>query len=134
MTFDVSQYELADTAVLTFKTARGDGPLIGADGKTPAKAVIYSPGSEQGVRTLHKAGKQSQIRLVRAMKGEVMEDDAERADREAAEKLAGFTAEFINFPLDPIKVYSNPRLVYMAKQVEQFVGNYGSFSKGSSEN
>lgn len=125
MTFDVSQYELVDTATLTFKNKRGDDDLM-VDGK-PVRAKVYSPGSSHGVKALHKAGKHAQMRMMRMMRNELDPKDAENADREHAEKLAAFTAEFENWPLTPIDTYSNPRLVYMAKQVEEFIAKYGNF-------
>lgn len=125
--FSVQDYELEDSAVLTFKNKRGDDVLIGADKVNPAKARIYSPGSPQGVKAMHKAGRQSQLRLFRSMRGEFDAQDAANADRERAEKLAGFTAAFENFPVAPIDVYTNPRLCYMAAQVEEFIAKTGNF-------
>lgn len=125
--FDVSQYELEDSAVLTFKNKRGDDDLIGADGSTPARARIFSPGSSQGVKALHKSARAAQMRMFRTLRGEFDPADASNADREQAEKLAAFTAELINFPVAPIEVFTNPRLVYMAKQVEDFIAKYGNF-------
>lgn len=125
MEFDVSQYELADTAVLTFKNKRGDDDLL-VDGKQ-VRATIYSPGSPQGVKALHKSSRSAQLRMFRSMRGEIDAKDAENADREHAEKLAAFTASFENWPLTPLDTYSNPRLVYIAKQVEEFIAKYANF-------
>lgn len=130
--FDVSQYESADTAILSFKNERGDDDLIGADGKTPVQARMYSPGSEQGRKALLKAGRLAQLRMFRTMRGEILEQDAIDAEREASEKLAAFTAEFINFPLSPKQVYSNPRLYWMHSQAEAFIAKPANFSKASS--
>ncbi|HSW83535.1 MAG TPA: hypothetical protein VLH12_08675 [Usitatibacter sp.] len=130
--FDISQYELNDSAILTFKNSRGDDDMIGADGVSAAKARIYSPGSPQGIKALHKSSRLAQMRMFKTLRGDFDPQDAVNADREAAEKLASFTAEFVNFPVAPLDVYSNPRLVYMAKQVEEFIGKYASFSKGPS--
>lgn len=123
--FDVSQYELDDTAVLTFKNKRGDDSLI-VNGQT-VKATIYSPGSPQGVKALHKASRHVQMRTWRMMREQIDSNDAENAEREYAEKLAGFTASFENWPLSPIDTYSNPKLVYLAKQVDEFISKYGNF-------
>lgn len=131
MTFDVSAIELADTASLTIKNARGDDDLI-VDGK-PVVFEIYSPGSPQGVKALHKASRASQMRTWRMMRDQVDPADAVNAEREYAEKLAGFTASITpNLPLQPAQVYGNPRLCYIARQVEEFIGKLGNFTKGSS--
>lgn len=130
MDFDVKQYELEDTGILRFKNARGDDDLL-VDGK-PVTAEIYSPGSPQGVKALHKAGRAAQLRLFRTMRGEFDSQDADNADRESAEKLAGFTKVINNFPVEPFQIYSNSRLLYMSRQVEEYIGKLGNFSKGSS--
>lgn len=133
MTFDVSQYELEDTAVMTVKNARGDDDLI-VDGK-PVTVEFYSPGSPQGVKALHKASRQAQLRLMRTMRNEMSQEDATNADREQAEKLAAFTKSISdNWPVAPLAVFSNPRLLYWNRQAEEFLGKLGNFSKGSTGN
>lgn len=132
MTFDVSQYELEDTAVMTVKNARGDDELLGADGK-PVTIEFYSPGSTPGVKALHKSARAAQMRIFASMRGEFKSDDAVNADREQAEKLAAFTKLISdNFPLAPLAIYSNPKLCYWNKQAEEFIGKLGNFSKGPS--
>lgn len=131
MGFDVAKYELEDTALLTLKNARGDDDLIGEDGVTPVTIEVYSPGSPQGVKALHKSARAAQLRMFRSMRGEFDPRDAENADREQAEKLTGFTKAIHNFPLAPLAVYSNPRLCYINRQLEEFIGKTGNFSKGS---
>lgn len=131
MTFDVSTIELADTASLTIKNARGDDDLV-IDGR-PVVLEIYSPGSPEGQKALLKAGRAAQKRTWRMMREQVEPQDAENAEREFAEKLAGFTRSVSdNLPLTPAQVYANPRLCYIARQVDEFIGKLGNFSKGSS--
>jgi len=133
MSFDVSQYELADTAVMTVKNSRGDDDLKGTDGQK-VTVTFYSPGSEPGVKALHKSARQQQMRMFRSMRGEFDPQDATNADREQAEKLAAFTASISeNFPVAPLAIYSNPRLCYWNRQAEEFIGKLGNFTKGSSE-
>lgn len=132
MTFDVSQYELQDTKVFTVKNAQGDDDLLGADGK-PVTYELYSPGSPEGVKALHKSSRAAQMRMFRSMRGEFSQDDAANADREQAEKLAAFTKSISdNFPVAPLAIYSNPRLLYWNRQTEENIGKLGNFSKGSS--
>ncbi len=133
MTFDVSKYELEDTAVMTVKNARGDDDLLGEDGKA-VTVTVYSPGSSQGVKALHKSARAVQMRMFKSMRGEFDANDATNADREQAEKLAAFTASISdNFPMAPLAVYSNPRLLYWNRQLEEFIGKLGNFTKGPSE-
>lgn len=131
MTFDVSKYELEDTAVLSLKNARGDDDLIGEDGASPVTIEVYSPGSPQGVKALHKSGRSAQLRVFRSMRGEFDPKDAENADRESVEKLVAFTKAVNNFPLTPSQIYGNPRLCYINRQLEEFINKLGNFSKGS---
>jgi hypothetical protein len=126
--FDISKYELADTAVLTFKDKAGKDDLIGADGKNPAQVRVYSPGSAEGIAAMAKASKATQMRMARLMSGqEAPEDDAELAEQEHAEKLCGFTAEFINFPVKPVDFYSNPGSSTCTSRSRQFIGRYANF-------
>ncbi len=132
MDFDLSQYELEDFATFTPKNARGDDDLLGNDGK-PVVFEIFSPGSPQGVKALHKSGRQAQMRMFRSMRGEFDPQDAVNADREAAEKLVAFTKSIsANFPVAPMALYTNPRLCYINRQLEEFIGKTASFSKASS--
>jgi hypothetical protein len=94
----------------------------------PAQARIYSPGAPRASprwrgrpRPRRCAWRASWAarRLPRTIR--------EQADREHAEKLAGFTAELINFPVQKLDFYTNPRLAYLHKQVEGFIGKYANF-------
>lgn len=130
MTFDVTQFELEDTGTLTLKNARGDDDLI-VNGE-PVTVEVYSPGSPQGVKALHKSGRSAQLRVFRSMRGEFDPKDAENADRESVEKLVAFTKGFsANWPVSPAATYGNPRLCYINRQLEEYIAKLGNFSKGS---
>jgi hypothetical protein len=131
-TFELSAYELEDTRLFNVKNARGDDDLLGTDGK-PVTIELYSPGSVQGVKALHKSARAAQMRMFRSMRGEFDPQDAANADREQAEKLAAFTKAISdNFPVAPLAVFSNPRLCYWNRQVEEAIAKLGNFSKGPS--
>lgn len=132
MDFDVSSIELADSASLTIKNARGDDDLI--IGGKPVVFRIYSPGSQPGVKAMHKASRAAQMRTWRMMREQVDPQDAVNAEREYAEKLAGFTESISdNLPLTPMQVFSNPKLCYIARQVDEFIGKLGNFTPESSK-
>lgn len=131
--FDLSKYEIEDCSTLTVQTVRGDDDLLGSDGK-PVTIELYSSGSKQGVRALHKAGQQSQLRLQGMFRGKTSKTAAEDADREQVEKLIGFTKSISpNFPVAPEDLYSNPKLGYIRRQVEEHIGADANFSKASTK-
>jgi hypothetical protein len=129
--FDVSQFELQDSAVLTVQNvARTDDLLVG--GK-PVKITIYGPGSAQGVRALHKAGQQAALRMQALLRGKVDKDAAKSADSERVMKLVGITANIENFPVPggAVAIYGNPKLIDIADQVEGFFNDKANFSPPS---
>lgn len=128
--FDVSQFEMEDTATMTVKNIKGDDDLM--VGGEPVTIELYSPGSKPGVKALQKAGRAAQFRLARTLRGDIDNKDAAKAEEERIEKLVGFTKSVSrNFPLSPADLYGNPKLNYITKQVEEFIGKDANFSKGS---
>jgi len=132
MTFDISQYELEETATLTVQNAKGDDDLIGADGINPVTITLYGGGSRQMVKAQHKAGMQAQLRLQAMMRGKVDKRAGETADAEMVEKLTACTESITNFPIDPAALYANTKLGYITKQVVKFLDDDANFMRGSS--
>lgn len=131
MPFDISKYEIADTAVMTVKDEHGN-ELLGEDDQV-VTIELYSPGSPQGVKALHKASRGVQMRQWRMLREQPDPNDAVNADREHAQKLADFTKSISpNFPVEPLALYLNPKLGYISQQVGDFISKYSNFSKGSS--
>lgn len=128
--FDLTQFEMTDTGTLTLRNQQGNDDFI-VDGQ-PVTVEVYSPGSKQGVRALHRAGLALAARLTRQRRGELDKRDAEKADEERVDKLVGFTKGFSsNFPALPEDVYSNPKLNWITRQIEEHVDKEANFSKGS---
>lgn len=127
--FDLSKYELEETAVLTVQNARGDDDLIGADGVNPVRITLYGGGSRQMVKALHKAGQKAQLRLQQLVRGKVDKRAAEVADEEMVEKLVTCTKQIENFPVDPSALYANTKLGYITKQVIKFLDDDANFAK-----
>lgn len=126
--FDLSQYEMTDTAVLTVQNVRGDGPLT-FDGQ-PVRITLYGPGSTQFVQAEHRANNAQIARAQAAIgKGRAVQGQSEATARETAEKLAACTVAIDNFPIDggPLALYSNPKLGYIRKQVEEFLRDSENF-------
>lgn len=131
MDFDVSQYELADTATLTVQNARGDDDLIGADKTNPVRIALYGSGSRQMVKALHKAGQQAQLRMQALFRGKVDKRAPEVADQELVEKLVACTASIENFPIPAADLYANHKLGYITRQVIKFLEDDANFSPAS---
>lgn len=129
MAFDISQYELDETATLTVQNAKGDDDLIGADGVNPVTIELYGGGSRQMVKALHKAGQQAQARLQQMIRGKVDKRAPEVADQEMVEKLTTCTKVINNFPVPPADMYANPKLGYITKQVVKFLDDDANFAK-----
>lgn len=132
--FDLTKYELDETATLVVQTAKGDEDLIGADGVNPITIELYGSGSRQAVKAAHKAGQAAQLRLQGLVRGKVDKRAAENADAEMQEKLVACTASITNFPVEPAALYANPKLGYITKQVIRFLDDDSNFVKPSSAN
>lgn len=133
--FSVTDYELEDTATLTVQNARKTGDLIGMDGINPVTIDLYGSGSRQAVKALHRAGLAMQKRLHETLRGKFDPNAAVKADEEMVEKLAACTAAINNFPVtDPVKLYANPKLGYITKQVTAFLDEDANFAKALPDN
>lgn len=132
--FDVSMYELEETATLVVQNAKGDGELIGADRTNPVKIKLYGSGSRQAVKALHRAGQAAQKRLQDVVRGKLDPKAAEKADAEMVEKLVACTAEIENFPVAAEALYSNPKLGYITRQAIRFLDDDANFAKALSTN
>ena len=131
MEFDISKFELNDTAVLTVQNARDDDDLIGADGVNPVTIELYGSGSTQMVNALHKSGLRAAARLKQMVHGKVNKREAETADEEEVEKLVAVTKAVNNFPIPAADLYANPKLGYITRQVKRFLNDDANFTKGS---
>jgi hypothetical protein len=131
--FDLSKYELEDTATLTVLNAAGTDDLV-INGK-PVTIDLYGSGSRQAVKALHKAGQAASFRLQQMVRGKLDPKAAEKADQEMVDKLTQCTAKISdNFPVKPEDLYGNPKLGYIKKQVEKFLDDDSNFAKASSTN
>lgn len=129
MTFDLSQYELEDTAILNVLNAQGDDDLIGPDGN-PVTIELYGPGSTQAVNVDRKNGQRAAARMQALVRGKVGKNEALDAEAEAVERLVALTKKINNFPIEPQDLYSNPKLSYISTQVQKFLADTSNFSKG----
>lgn len=129
--FDLSQYELNDTGVLTVQNARGDADMIGADGKNPVRITLYGAGSDESAKAEHTAANAGAARQIAAFRGKGVKNESEISRADLINKLVAITASIDNFPVEPRALYSNNRLVYIRKQVQEFQAQDANFAKGS---
>lgn len=129
MEFDISKYELEETATLIVQNAKGDDDLVGADGINPVTIELYGGGSRQMVKAQHKAGNAAQMRIQQLIRGKADKKAAENADAEMVEKLVTCTKAINNFPIAPADLYANIKLGYITRQVQKFLDEDANFAK-----
>lgn len=132
--FDLSSFELEETAVLTVQNAKGDDDLL--YNGNPVRITLYGSGSEQFVNASFKAENAATKRFKESMRGREVKNEAQIASKELAEKLRACTAGIENFPISggALELYSNPKLGYIKKQVIKFLDEDANFMKASTKN
>ncbi len=134
MTFDISQFELLDTAVLTVQTADDSEDLL-VEGN-PVLITLYGSGSEQNVRAQYRVDSAANARSQQMFRGKVLKDPVRAAEEEWVQKLVACTASIENFPIEggALALYTNPKLGYIKKQVQKFLAEDANFMRPSSAN
>jgi hypothetical protein len=128
--FDISQYELEETGILTVQNARGDDDLLGLDGK-PVTIEFYGHGSKQAVAVSRKHAQRSAARMKDLVRGKINKNEAQLAEDEEVERLSALTKTISdNFPVAPEALYSNPKLAYIKLQAQSYLNDTANFSKG----
>lgn len=122
--FDLSKYETVDTAKLVVQNPKG-GDLLG-EGGLPVVINLYGMGSKQYVNAKYKLDNANQVRSIAMLRNNKAPNPEEVAKSEA-EFLAAVTQSIENFPVDPLALYSNPKLGYIKSQVDKFVGDTENF-------
>ena len=128
--FDISQFELNDTAALTVQTPSGEDMIV--DGK-PVIINLYGSGSPQFVKAKHKADNASTLRVQSMFRGKTVNNAAALSEQELVEKLEACTATIENFPIGAADIYANPKLGYITKQVVKFLDDDANFMKKSTK-
>lgn len=138
--FDITKEAVDDTATIHVKNAAGE--LLYADAKRekPVQIVIYGPGSAAfGVVEARQTGRA--VKRMQDNDGKIAVAPFEERRAEAADDLAALTVKFVNFAYPPAgdaegeklfaAVYRDPKLGFIAKQVQQTVSDWGKFKGGS---
>jgi len=131
---DIRKYSVEETGTLELLEANDD-PMLGDDGK-PMTITMYGPGS----KTYAKAQAAQQNRMIDKLKRKGKTDQtAEAKGAEAAEFLASCTKEFsANIEYDGLEgdalfraVYADTSIGFISDQIAKFIGDWSSFTKGS---
>lgn len=131
--FDLSQFELSETATLTVLNPRGEELTYNGN---PVKITLYGAGSKEYVAAKYKFDN-ANTALMRAMlSNKQVKNAAEETAKNTAEFLAACTANIDNFPIDggALAIYSNPKLKYITDQVDKFLGESENFMPSLSAN
>lgn len=129
--FNLAQFELNDTAILTVQDAKGEDDLL-VNGQ-PVRITLYGTGSAEFAKAEHRAVNAATARMQAAFRGKAVKNASEISAAELAEKLAACTAHIENFPIEggALALYSNNRLAYIRKQVIKVLDDDANFAKGS---
>jgi hypothetical protein len=132
--FDATPWELLDSATLHVLGSNGIDALV-INGKE-VTIEVFGPGSQEAVKMQHASGRKIALRQMAILRGKLSPNAAAEADAERAEKLAAITKAVNNFPYagGPRAMYANPKLCYIADQVEAFYNDKSNFSPPSSTN
>ena len=120
-----SQFFLQDESRLEIELPNGK-PMI-YDGQ-PVTVVLFGPATEQFAKAKAMQEKTATSRVMAAM-GNKKAKPASNDDESDALYLAAVTKEVQNFPFPggPLGIYSDKRLQYINRQVNQHLADLGNF-------
>lgn len=124
MTFDLTQFELKDTADIEIVLPNGS-PMM--NGKDQVIISVYGGGSKQYVAAKHRAENAASLRVSAMLRNKNSETSAEDTEKQQAQFLADCTAEVKGLPVSALDIYSNPKLKYITDQVQSFLDDDENF-------
>lgn len=127
MTFDLSKFELKDTADIEIELPNGS-PMM--NGKEQVVISVYGGGSKQYVSAKHRAENAASLRVSAMLRNKSSRTSAEETAKEQAQFLADCTAEVKGLPITALEIYSNPKLKYITDQVQRFLDDDENFMQG----
>ncbi|APZ98070.1 hypothetical protein BWQ93_05935 [Sphingopyxis sp. QXT-31] len=138
--FDISTEAVVDTATLHVKNAAGEHLYADTDRKLPVQIEVWGPGSDAyGVVEARQTARA--VKRIQENEGKLPTPNYEDTLRESAEDLATLTRRFVNFAYPAAgdatgpelfaAVYRDPKLGFIAKQVQAAVKDWGKFKAAS---
>lgn len=122
--FDLAQFEVQDTAILTVMNQR-DEPLL-YNGQ-PVTIELYGPGTREYQHANHRLAQANQAAAFAAMRGKPVKETAEGNATRVADKLTACTKAVNNFPVSAQDIYGNPKLGYITAQAAKFIEDWANF-------
>lgn len=136
--FDITTQAVVDTAPIHLKGA--DGEYLFDDGK-PVRIILHSPGSKQFAAVEARQTNRA-VKRMADNDGKITVAPPEQRAQEQAEDLAAITVGFENFVYPPAgekkgeelfqALYADPKLGFIAQQVQKALRDWGNFKPGSS--
>lgn len=133
---DIRKFAVEQTGRLHLRDASEE--LMYTPDGLPMAVNVYGPGSKQYARA--QAAQSNRMIDKMKRKGK-MDQTAEEKAREAADFLADCTASFENVEYDGltgrdlfVAVYSDTTIGFIADQVAKHIGDWGNFTKPSTQN
>lgn len=121
----LADLEARDTAWLEVQSKQDDGPLL-FNGQ-PVRIEVRSPGTREALEAQHKQEQAQTTKTFAAMRGKPVKETVNDKIAATAEKLAAVTASIDGLAISPVELYKNPRLGYIAEQVQRFHGDWANF-------
>ncbi|MFW2829875.1 hypothetical protein [Sphingomonas sp. ID0503] len=136
--FDITTLAVADTSFLHLRGPDNKPLFIGeGDAKRKVGVTLFSPGTEQFQEATTERQKKATDRTFARAKGDGGELTTAERVAERAAFLARCTAGFVNFAYPPASdrsgtalaeaVYANPKIGFIADQVERHLGEWSNF-------
>jgi len=124
--------EVADTGTLEVMDNTGMQPLV-VNG-VPVTIEGFGPGSEQYAKAQAMIDSAAQARTFAALRGKASKDNGAEARNLQARKLAMCTHRINGLgEINPLDVYTNPKLGYITNQFAKYIEDWGNFSPVSSK-
>lgn len=137
---DILSQAVADTAIIHVKNAAGEPMFADGDKTKPVQIEIWGPGSEAAALVESRETARA-VKRAHDNDGKFMPPSSDEALREKAEDLATITRRFINFSYSAAPnaegaelfqaVYSDRKIGFLTRQVEQGRKDWGKFKTGS---
>lgn len=127
--FNLAAFENVESGTFTVLDQSGDELLYKGE---PVRITMHGAGSKPQVSAERKKVKAAKAVLYAGIGGRVAKNAEDEEFQREAEYLAACTISIENFPIPggALAMYSNPKLSYITKQAQKFLGEDANFKPG----